>query len=45
MILTKKEEECAEDLRIGLLATLAEYQGLKNIKELFADAIKGVQVP
>jgi len=45
MILNRKEAECAEDIRLGLLATLAEYQGLKNIKEIFAEAIKGVQVP
>ena len=45
MILNRKEEDCVEDIRLGLLATLAEYQGLNYVKELFEEAIKGVQVP
>jgi hypothetical protein len=45
MILNRKEDDCVEDIRLGLLATLAEYQGMNYIKELFEEAIKGVQVP
>jgi hypothetical protein len=44
MILNRKEAECAEDIRLGLLATLAEYQGLKNIKEIFENAISEVKI-
>lgn len=43
-ILSNKEVQNAEDIRLGLLATLASYQGLKVIKQLFADAIKCVKV-
>lgn len=45
MILTQKEDECLEDLRTGLLTTLDGYQGMKHIKEIFAEAIRRVQVP
>ena len=35
-----KEQQQARDIRDGLLATLHGYQGLKKIKDLFADAIQ-----
>jgi hypothetical protein len=41
--LQAKEEQMVEDIRVGLLATLASYQGIKAIKERFADAIRGVE--
>lgn len=40
--LQAKEEQMVEDIRVGLLATLASYQGIKAIKERFAEAIRGV---
>lgn len=40
--LSAREERCAEDIRLGLLATLAEYRGLEFIKDEFACAIKNV---
>lgn len=42
--MSAREEQCAEDVRLGLLATLAEYRGFQFIKDVFADAIKGVKV-
>jgi len=41
-ILSHSEEQNFEDIRRGLLATLADYQGFKCIKDLFEDAIKCV---
>jgi hypothetical protein len=41
--LSRQEEQCGEDIRQGLLATLNEYRGFKFIKDLFADAIKCVK--
>ena len=42
--MSNQEVQCAEDIRLGLLATLAEYRGFQCIKDLFADAIKCVKV-
>lgn len=39
VILSDREVQCGDDIRQGLLATLADYQGLRNIKELFKSAI------
>jgi superfamily II RNA helicase len=41
-ILSHSEEQNFEDIRKGLLATLADYQGFKCIKDIFANAIKCV---
>ena len=43
-IMSAQEERCAKDIRLGLLATLAEYRGFSFIKKLFEDAIKCVKV-
>jgi len=43
LALQVKEEQMVEDIRVGLLATLASYQGIKSIKERFAEAIRGVE--
>lgn len=43
-IMSAQEEQCARDIRLGLLATLAEYRGFSFIKKLFEDAIKEVKV-
>lgn len=43
-IMSRGEEQCLEDIRTGLLATLAEYRGLNFIKEIFADAIRCVKI-
>lgn len=43
-VLSNKEEQNAEDIRLGLLATLATYQGLKTVKKLFEEAIRCVKV-
>ena len=37
-----QEEQNLEDIRLGLLATLAEYRGFSSVKKLFEEAIKGV---
>lgn len=37
--ITNKEKQQARDIRDGLLATLHGYQGAKNIKDSFAQAI------
>ena len=42
--LSHQEEQCCEDIRQGLLATLHEYRGFRFVKELFADAIKCVKL-
>lgn len=38
--IANKEKQQARDIRDGLLATLHEYQGVKSIKEAFAEAIR-----
>lgn len=38
--IANKEKQQARDIRDGLLATLHEYQGFKNIKEAFAESIR-----
>ena len=43
MTLQVKEEQMVKDIRLGLLATLASYQGTKTVKERFAEAIRGVE--
>lgn len=43
-IMSQCEERCADDIRTGLLATLAEYRGMQFIKDLFADAITCVKI-
>ena len=45
ILLSDKEEQCLEDIRLGLLATLSEYQGLKFVKKMFEDALMNVQLP
>lgn len=37
-----QEEQNIEDIRLGLLATLAEYRGYPQIKKLFEEAIRTV---
>ena len=37
-----QEEQNLEDIRLCLLATLAEYRGFSSVKKLFEEAIKGV---
>ena len=44
LALKNQEEQNCEDIRLGLLATLAEYRGFPKIKQLFEDAIKSVKV-
>ena len=41
--LQAREEQMVKDIRIGLLATLAGYQGLKSVKDKFAEAIRSVE--
>jgi len=41
--LQAREEQMVKDIRLGLLATLAGYQGLKTIKDKFAEAIRSVE--
>jgi len=38
----EQEEQNTEDIRLGLLATLAEYRGYPHIKKLFEEAIRSV---
>jgi hypothetical protein len=44
MTLLDQENQNLEDIRHGLLATLNEYRGFSNVKKLFEDAIKSVQI-
>jgi hypothetical protein len=44
LTLQVKEEQMVKDIRLGLLATLASYQGTKTVKERFAKAIRGVEL-
>jgi len=37
-----QEEQNIADIRLGLLATLAEYRGYPHIKKLFEEAIRTV---
>ncbi len=41
-IMSNREVQCGDDIRQGLLATLASYQGIRTIKELFESAIRCV---
>lgn len=41
--MSNQEEQCADDIRVGLLATLSEYRGFQMIKDLFAEAIRCVK--
>lgn len=43
-IMSAQEERCADDIRLGLLATLAEYRGFTFVKKLFEEAIRCVKV-
>ena len=43
MTLHAKEEQMVKDIRVGLLATLASYQGIKAVKVRFAEAIRSVE--
>ena len=38
--LTQQEKQNAEDISMGLLATLGEYQGLASVKSVFKECIK-----
>ena len=40
--LSIQEHQNAQDICTGLLATLAGYQGVENVKKAFHDAIKSV---
>ena len=40
--MSRQEEQNAQDLCTALLAHLAEYRGLENVKRAFYGAIKGV---
>jgi hypothetical protein len=40
MSIANKESQQARDIRDGLLATLHEYQGVKSIKDSYADCIR-----
>ena len=40
MSLTDKESRQARDIRDGLLATLHEYQGVKRVKDTYAECIR-----
>jgi hypothetical protein len=44
LALRNQEEQNLEDIRLGLLATLAEYRGFPKIKQLFDDALKSVKL-
>jgi hypothetical protein len=41
--LQAKEEQMVKDIRTGLLATLLDYQGIKSIKDRFAEAIRSIE--
>ena len=38
--ISRKEQQQAKDIRDGLLATLHGYQGVSNVKRVFADGIR-----
>lgn len=38
-----REDQMIKDIRLGLIATLAGYQGLKSVKDKFAEAIRSVE--
>jgi hypothetical protein len=40
LTIANKEKQQALDIRDGLLATLHEYQGMKSIKDAYADCIR-----
>jgi len=42
-ILSRREVQSGDDIREGLLATLHSYQGSRNIKKLFEEAIGHVE--
>jgi hypothetical protein len=44
LALRNQEEQNLEDIRLGLLATLAEYRGFPKIKQLFEEALKSVNL-
>lgn len=44
LALRNQEEQNLEDIRLGLLATLAEYRGFPKIKQLFEEALKSVKL-
>ena len=44
LALKNQEEQNLEDIRLGLLATLAEYRGFPAIKKLFEEALKSVKL-
>lgn len=41
--LQDREEQMIRDIRTGLLATLLDYQGIKAIKDRFAEAIRSIE--
>ena len=41
--LQDREEQMIRDIRTGLLATLLDYQGIKSIKDRFAEAIRSIE--
>ena len=41
--LQDREEQMIKDIRTGLLATLSSYQGIKSIKDRFAEAIRSIE--
>ena len=41
--LQDREEQMIKDIRTGLLATLLDYQGIKAIKDRFAEAIRSIE--
>ena len=41
--LQDREEQMIKDIRTGLLATLSDYQGIKAIKDRFAEAIRSIE--
>lgn len=43
LALQVREEQMISDIRTGLLATLSDYQGIKSIKDRFAEAIRSVE--
>jgi hypothetical protein len=44
MTISEQASQNLEDIRRGLLATLNEYRGFTNVKKVFEDAIKSVQI-
>ena len=43
LALQDREEQMIRDIRTGLLATLSDYQGIKSIKDRFAEAIRSIE--